>query len=127
MFNPFKHFYIYNLWFLYLTLKTNLYIFKISELDNHKLTNQNKVWAKIFTIAFSVLIGFALYPKQSGLVHFFKFVEKEVNIWGAWLSFGTAVFGVIGVLINFLLQKKYKDNKKMFVVIVCLFSFVGLS
>ncbi|VEU58838.1 MFS transporter [Mycoplasmopsis gallinacea] len=99
----------------YLSIKTSklAYIFDKDFNDNINVEKSKKIkfYSWMFILLFSVVIGIILYPKQSGLIQFFKYTEKyEYNEWSFFLTICMSFFGMVGVIIGFIISHFSKSK-----------------
>ncbi|MEA4162349.1 MFS transporter [Mycoplasma sp. 4404] len=97
---------------LYWSLKTKseMTIFVDKAKANDKsykiLSSKFKLFSWIFILSSSLVIGIFLFPKQSGVIQFFKWVgDYKYEDWSFYFSMVLALLSLTGVIVVFLLNK----------------------
>ncbi|MEA4115437.1 methyltransferase domain-containing protein [Mycoplasma sp. 744] len=145
VFSPLMSFYLYNYlefyWlivfniltylisgFLYYSLKINQEPFEFT-IEKQFTKNKRKILSWIFVFSFSILIGILLYPRQTGLIQFFNYInDYKYNEWSFWFTLIMSISGLLATILLMLLnhfnKSKLKLHLLMLIMLILVFSWI---
>ncbi|VDR42574.1 methyltransferase domain-containing protein [Mycoplasmopsis caviae] len=105
---------------LYWKIKINNNYFEFNKSIGKNNLNKNSksssliIWTFVLSTSFVLL--FFLYPKQSGLIQFFKYTnEYSYNDWAFIFTLIMSISGVVGSILAHFINKKQKLKKYYFI------------
>ncbi|WP_117274913.1 MFS transporter [Mycoplasmopsis edwardii] len=105
---------------LYMLLKTKVnHIEFVRQKDNDIHVHDHKTLKWTFAISFGLLISLLIYPRQSGVNQFFKFINYDYKEWTFIFTIVIFGLGLVGGLCSFLTNRLNNKRKStMFNIVI---------
>ncbi|WP_036464546.1 MFS transporter [Mycoplasmopsis sturni] len=100
-----------------------------SDLINVYKTKHYKWWSWTLILSCSFIIGIILFPKNTGLIQYFKSIEGySYQQWSFYFSLIMSLCGLIGtILVYFLNHKKNKIKKLNIAILLLIIALINIT